>query len=54
MRKITILAFATAALAFVTVVTDLIRADGGASMSTVSANSAVQQVPAAGGSNVRT
>ena len=54
MRKITILAFATAALALVTIVTDLMRVDASASTSKVSASSAVQQVPVTGGSNVRT
>ena len=54
MRKITLLAFATAALALVTVVTDLIRADAGSFTSKVSANSVIQQIPAAGGANVRT
>jgi hypothetical protein len=38
MRKITILAIATAALAVVTIVTDLIRADAGALSGRVSAN----------------
>lgn len=44
MRKTTILAIATAALAVVTVVTDLVRADAGAISSKVSANPVVQQV----------
>ncbi len=40
MRKTTILAIATAALAVVTIVTDLIRADAGSLNGRVSANSA--------------
>jgi hypothetical protein len=52
MRKITILAFATAGLAIVTVVTDLVRTDAG-SNSKVSAGPAVQQVQTAVGVNVK-
>ena len=48
MRKTTILAIATVALAVVTVVTDLIRADSGPA-GKVSVNQAMQQVQAAGG-----
>ena len=40
MRKITVLAFATAALAIVTIVTDLIRADAGSLNGKVSVNQA--------------
>jgi hypothetical protein len=40
MRKATILAIATAALAVVTIVTDLIRADAGSFTGKLSANSA--------------
>jgi hypothetical protein len=53
MRKTTILAIATAALAVVTVVTDLIRADTSAKISKVSANPVVQQVQTAGGLNAK-
>jgi hypothetical protein len=42
MRKTTLLAIATAALAVVTVVTDLVRADMGPLHSTVTAQPAVQ------------
>ena len=40
MRKVTVLAFATAALALVTIVTDLIRGDAGSFNGKLSANSA--------------
>jgi len=40
MRKVTVLAFATAALAVVTIVTDLMRADAGSLAGKFSANSA--------------
>jgi NAD(P)H-dependent flavin oxidoreductase YrpB (nitropropane dioxygenase family) len=53
MRKITILAIATAALAVVTVVTDLIRADMSAKNSKVSANAVVEQAQTAGGLNAK-
>jgi hypothetical protein len=52
MRNITILAFATAGLAIVTVVTDLIRADAG-SNSKVPASPVVQQVQTEVGVNVK-
>jgi hypothetical protein len=52
MRKTTILAFATAVLAVVTVITDLIRADAGAISSRVAANPVVQ-VQTAGGLNAK-
>jgi hypothetical protein len=51
MRKITILAFATAVLAVVTVVTDLVRADAG-STGKVSGK-VVQQVQTAGVPSVK-
>ena len=53
MRKTTILAIATAALAVVTVVTDLIRADMSAKSSKVSVNPVVQQMQTAGGLNAK-
>lgn len=53
MRKITILAIATAALAVVTVVTDLIRADVNAVSSRMSAATAVHQVQTANGLNAK-
>jgi len=49
MRKITILAFATAILAVVTIVTDLMRAEAGSMHSPVAGASVFQQVPFAGG-----
>jgi hypothetical protein len=54
MRKITILAFATAALAVVTVITDLIRGDTGFIDSKVSAKPAIQQVQTTVGADVST
>ena len=53
MRKITILAIATAALAVVTIVTDLIRADVHAISSKMSAATAVHQVQTASGLNAK-
>ena len=53
MRKTTILAIATAALAVVTDVTDLIRADTIAKTSKVSANPVLQQVQTPGGLNAK-
>jgi hypothetical protein len=53
MRKTTILAIATAALAIVTVITDLIRADAGSIDSKASAGPVLQQVQNPGGVNVR-
>ena len=53
MRKTTILAIATAVLAIVTVVTDLIRADAGPASSKVSAAPVVQQVLTLGGLNTK-
>jgi hypothetical protein len=53
MRKTTILAIATAALAVVTVVTDLIRADVETISKQVSAATAVQQVQTASGLNAK-
>lgn len=52
MRKTTILAIATAVLAVVTVVTDLIRVDAGSLSGKVSANPVVQ-VQTVGGLNVK-
>lgn len=48
MRKTTILAIATAVLAVVTVVTDLVRANTGSLRSTVTAKPAVQVQTAVG------
>ena len=53
MRKTTIFAIATAALAVVTVVTGLVRADTGAKISNVSASPVAQQVQTAGGLNAK-
>ncbi len=53
MRKTSILAIATAALAVVTVVTDLIRTDVKAITSKMSAATAVHQVQTASGLNAK-
>ena len=51
MRKTTILAFATAVLALVTVVTDLVRADAGSTGKVL--GKVVQQVQTAGAPGVK-